>query len=238
LFSWISDPQAWITLFTLTTLEIVLGIDNLIFLTILVGKLPPQERQLARFLGLAFAMLTRILLLLSLVWIMRLTTPLFTLFSKGFSGRDLILLFGGLFLIVKSLYEMHQMATNPGSHAPPASSPKKSHFFSIIIQIGIVDIIFSLDSVITAVGLANHLFIMIFAIVLAMIVMMLSAKTLGDFVDKHPTIKMLALSFLVLVGFTLMAEGMNFHIPKSYIYFAMAYSAIVECLNLRVRSHT
>jgi predicted tellurium resistance membrane protein TerC len=234
-FSWMTDPQAWIALFTLTALEIVLGIDNIIFLTILVGRLPKEEQQLARVLGLSFAMATRLALLFSLVWIMRLTEPLFTLFDTGFSGRDLILIFGGLFLMAKSTHEIHASLEEPHASTPAAHPKRKAKFFSIIIQIGIIDIVFSLDSVITAVGLVENLPIMVIAIVIAIIVMMLAAKTIGEIVDKHPTIKMLALSFLILVGFALVGEGMGLHIPKGYLYFAMAYSVLVEMLNIKLR---
>lgn len=235
-FSWMTDPQAWIALLTLTALEIVLGIDNIIFLTILVGRLPKEEQQLARVLGLSFAMLTRLALLLSLVWIMHLTEPFFSLFGKGFSGRDLILIFGGLFLMAKSTHEIHASLEEPQASSHTPHTFRRVSFFSIILQIGIIDIVFSLDSVITAVGLVENLPIMIIAIVIAIIVMMLAAKTIGEIVDKHPTIKMLALSFLILVGFALIGEGMGLHIPKGYLYFAMAYSVLVEMLNIKLRS--
>lgn len=232
---WITDPQAWIALFTLTALEIVLGIDNIIFITILVGRLPPKERQLGRLLGLSLAMGTRILLLFSLVWVMKLTKPLFTLFDQAFSGRDLILILGGLFLMAKSTHEIHQAMEGPPEKVEEDQHSSKK-FLSIVIQIGLLDIIFSLDSVITAVGLVQHLTIMVLAIVIAVIVMMFAAKPIGDFVDEHPTIKMLALSFLILIGVALIGEGLDFYIPKGYIYFAMAYSTIVEMLNLRLRA--
>ncbi len=234
-YEWIVDPQAWIALVTLTVLEIVLGIDNIIFLTILVGKLPKKEQPLARMLGLSFAMATRIALLLSLVWIMHLTKPLFTLFDTPFSGRDIILILGGLFLIAKSTHEIH---TSFEEHEPSSLAPssKKTSFISIVLQIGIIDIVFSLDSVITAVGLVDKVLIMVIAIILAILVMMFAAKKIGEIVDNHPTIKMLALSFLILVGFTLLGEGMGLHIPKGYLYFAMAYSALVEMLNLKLRA--
>lgn len=234
MFEWVSDPHAWIALLTLTALEIVLGIDNIIFITILVGRLPPQEKQLARVLGLGLAMGTRILLLLSIVWIMRLTKPFIILWGHGISGRDLILILGGLFLIAKSTTEIHHNLEVPTehSHGEPA---KKASFISIIIQIGLIDIVFSLDSVITAVGLAEQVPVMVIAIIIAVIVMMFAAKSIGDFVDEHPTIKMLALSFLILIGVTLVGEGMSFHIPKGYLYFAMAYSVAVEALNLKLR---
>jgi len=233
MFEWISDPQAWIALGTLTALEIVLGIDNIIFLTILVGRLPEEKRQSARIFGLGLAMFTRIGLLLSLAWVMTLTTPLFTIYDYPFSGRDLILIIGGLFLMAKSTHEIHQTMEEPPEEIELKN--KKSSFTSIILQIAIIDIVFSLDSVITAVGLAQHVPIMVIAIVASVVVMMFAAKSIGEFVDAHPTIKMLALSFLILVGVALLGEGLHFHIPKGYIYFAMAYSVLVEMLNLRLR---
>lgn len=235
MFHWVNDPRAWIALFTLTALEIVLGIDNIIFITILVGKLPPKERQLARLFGLSLAMGTRILLLLSLVWVMKLTKPLFTLLDQAFSGRDLILILGGLFLMAKSTHEIHQAIEGPSEKIEEERRVSKK-FLSTVIQIGLLDIIFSLDSVITAVGLVQYLPIMILAIVIAVLIMMVAAKPIGDFVDQHLTIKTLALSFLILIGMALIAEGFNFHIPKGYIYFAMAYSTAVEMLNLRLRA--
>ncbi|MBL0712901.1 MAG: TerC family protein [Desulfosarcina sp.] len=230
--TWLSDPQAWIALGTLTALEIVLGIDNIIFIAILVGRLPAHQRQRGRILGLAMAMVMRILLLLSLTWIMRLNRPLFSVFAHAFSGRDLILIGGGLFLLIKSTFEIHNSLE--GEIHGTAQSVTAG-FARVIFQIMLLDIIFSLDSVITAVGLAQHLPVMILAIVIAVGVMMFSAKPIGDFVDAHPTIKILALSFLLLVGFTLVVDGMGLHIPKGYIYFAMAFSCFVEFLNLRMR---
>jgi predicted tellurium resistance membrane protein TerC len=232
-FEWISSPEAWIALVTLTALEIVLGIDNIIFLNILVSRLPDKEKQLGRLLGLGFALLTRILLLLSIVWIIRLTKPWFTVFGMAISGRDLILILGGLFLMAKSTHEIHQ--SFEAHHPESIAKAVKVSFWSVIIQVGIMDIIFSLDSVITAVGLVDEIPIMVLAIVIAMIVMMVAAKSIGDFVDKHPTIKMLALSFLILIGVALLGEGFDMHIPKGYIYFAMAFSVCVEILNLRLR---
>ena len=229
---WIADPQAWVALATLTLLEIVLGIDNIIFITILVGRLPEKMRARGRNIGLSMAMITRILLLLSLTWVMGLTAPLFTIFAQEISGRDLILLFGGLFLLGKSTREIHHSLEG---HAEAASSQAKVTFLGVITQIAIIDIIFSLDSVITAVGLADHVEVMIIAIVIAVLVMMLAARAIGDFVDAHPTFKMLALSFLILVGVALIGEGMDLHIPKGYIYFAMAFSVLVEMLNMRIR---
>jgi predicted tellurium resistance membrane protein TerC len=236
MIAWITEPQAWIALFTLTALEIVLGIDNIIFITILVGRLPKHKRQIARLFGLALAMGTRIALLLSLVWVMKLTKPLISLFDNAISGRDIILIVGGLFLMAKSTHEIHKSVEGDQEDSPGIDTHKKAHLISIIIQIGLIDIIFSLDSVITAVGLVTQVPIMIIAIVIAVIIMMFAAKTIGDFVDEHPTIKMLALSFLILVGVTLIGEGLDFHIPKGYIYFAMAYSLLVEMLNLKLRS--
>ncbi len=230
--AWFYDPQAWIALGTLTALEIVLGIDNIIFISILVSRLPEHQRQRGRLIGLAMAMGMRILLLLSLTWIMRLSRPLFTIFAHPFSGRDLILVGGGLFLLVKSTFEIHNSLEGE-SHG--AAKPAAASFAKVIFQITLLDIVFSLDSVITAVGLARHLPVMVLAIVIAVAVMMFSAKPIGDFVDSHPTIKILALSFLLLVGFTLVVDGMGLHIPKGYIYFAMAFSCFVEFLNLRMR---
>ena len=229
---WIAQPQAWVALATLTALEIVLGIDNIVFISVLVGRLPKNQRQRARTLGLALAMITRILLLLTLTWIMTLTTPIFTVFKHVVSGRDIILLAGGLFLLAKSTHEIHVSLEG----RPDSKKAKITRgFISVLIQIAVLDIVFSLDSVITAVGLADHIPVMILAIVIAVVVMMLSARVIGNFVDSHPTIKMLALSFLLLVGFSLMGEGLKLHIPKGYIYFAMAFSLGVELLNLKVR---
>lgn len=232
MFEWIASPEAWIALLTLTSLEIVLGIDNIIFISILVGRLPAEQRNKGRNIGLALAMISRILLLLSLTWVMGLTEPLFELMSVEISGRDLILIIGGLFLLAKSTHEIHHSLE--GDEEGVKSNAKVS-FMSVLIQITILDIVFSLDSVITAVGLAKNIEVMILAIVIAVVVMMLSAKSLGDFVDSHPTIKMLALSFLILVGVSLIGEGFEMHIPKGYIYFAMAFSIGVELLNLKIR---
>lgn len=229
---WISNPEAWVALATLTALEIVLGIDNIIFISVLVGRLPEHQRNKGRVIGLALAMIARILLLLSLTWIMRLTAPLFEIFEREISGRDLILILGGLFLLWKSTHEIHNSLAGEEGHGGAKGT---ATFTSVMIQIAIIDIVFSLDSVITAVGLAKDLAVMVIAIVIAVGVMMVSAKALGEFVDKNPTVKMLALSFLILVGFALVAEGWDLHIPKGYIYFAMAFSVIVEMLNLRIR---
>jgi len=231
---WVTSPEAWVALLTLTALEIVLGIDNIIFISILVGRLPEQQRQRARIQGLALAMLTRIALLLSLAWVMRLTTPLFTVLEQAISGRDIILIGGGLFLLYKSSQEMWDNLEGPEQEE--ASKVKvASSYLALLGQIAIVDIIFSLDSVITAVGMAQHVPVMVLAIIIAVGVMMFAAKAIGEFVDRHPSIKMLALSFLVLVGVALIGEGLDLHIPKGYIYFAMAFSLSVEMLNIRVR---
>jgi len=232
--AWIADPQAWIALATLTALEVVLGIDNIIFISILVGRLPPQQRELARRGGLALAMLSRIGLLFALSWIMHLTEPLFGAFGHEVSGRDLILLGGGLFLMWKATYEVHgALEGKEESHTPGAAV--RAGFASTLLQIMVIDIIFSLDSVITAVGMVDHLAVMVIAILLSVAMMMFAARPIGEFVDRHPTIKMLALSFLIVVGMALVAEGVGFTIPKGYIYFAMAFSVAVEMLNIRLR---
>ncbi|HET8710924.1 MAG TPA: TerC family protein [Spongiibacteraceae bacterium] len=230
---WVDDPQAWIALATLTLLEIVLGIDNIIFISILVGRLPKAQQPSARVLGLGLAMFTRILLLLSLAWVMGLTAPLFAVAGYEISGRDLILIGGGLFLLWKSSNEIFTSLEGEEGHATHAAA--KAAFAATLVQIAIIDIVFSLDSVITAVGMAKHLPVMILAIVIAVGVMMLAAKSISDFVDAHPSIKMLALSFLTMVGVALIGEGLEFHIPKGYIYFAMAFSIAVEALNIRYR---
>ena len=233
MFDWIADPNAWVALATLTALEIVLGVDNIIFISILVGRLPEARRDSARRLGLALAMGTRILLLLSIAWVMRLTAPLFTL-GQAFSGRDLILIGGGLFLLWKSVHEIH--GSLEGDEAAGAARGGLASYGAVLAQIAVLDIVFSLDSVITAVGLADDVMVMIIAIVLSVVVMMFAAKPIGEFVDRHPTIKMLALAFLVMVGVTLIAEGFETHVPKGYIYFAMAFSLAVEMINIRLRS--
>jgi predicted tellurium resistance membrane protein TerC len=229
---WLTDPQTWIALVTLTALEIVLGVDNVIFISILSSKLPPQQQARARTTGLALATLTRIGLLFSLTLIMRLTQPLFTVLGQEISGRDLILTLGGLFLIFKSTREIHEKLEGEEGHS---STRVKPSFRGIIIQILLLDIVFSLDSVITAVGMANRIEIMIAAVVLAVVFMMMFAQTISGFVERHPTIKMLALSFLLLIGVSLIAEGFDQHISKGYIYFAMAFSVFVEMLNVKVR---
>lgn len=232
MMDWIFDPQAWIGLLTLTALEIVLGIDNIIFISILAGKLPKNLQQRARTSGLALAMGTRILLLLSLSWVIGLTTPLFSLIGHDVSGRDLVLLLGGLFLLGKSTHEIHGALEGTESHL---EVPNKASFASILIQIALLDIVFSLDSVITAVGMVSQIGVMIAAVVIAVAFMMFAAGPLSRFVERHPTIKMLALSFLLMIGTLLIAEGFGLHIPKGYVYFAMAFSVFVEMLNLRLR---
>lgn len=230
----LSDPDAWISLLTLTVLEIVLGIDNLVFIAILASRLPPAQQPMARRLGLGFALLTRLMLLMMLAWIITLTQPIFEVFGKGVSWRDIILIAGGAFLIAKATHEIH--TSLEGEQAHEAGTTRKSvSFVGIVIQIGLIDIVFSLDSVITAVGMAQHLPVMIAAVVLSMIVMLIAAGPLSAFVTAHPTVKMLALSFLLLIGTALVAEGAGFHIPKGYIYVAMAFSVMVEMLNLFAR---
>ncbi len=230
---WISDPQSWIALLTLTILEIVLGIDNIVFISILSGKLPPEKQNSARLTGLSLAMFIRVALLFSLTWIMQLTNPLFEVLNTEISGRDLILIIGGLFLIGKSTHEIHDKLEGGEETTDIKVHPS---FTSIIIQILLLDIVFSLDSVITAVGMADEIAIMITAVVIAVIFMMLFSAPISDFVHKHPTVKMLALSFLLLIGVSLMIEGFEQHIPKGYIYFAMAFSVFVEMLNLKMKS--
>lgn len=227
------DPAVWAAFLTLTALEIVLGIDNIIFISILANRLPEAQRAAARRLGLGLAMFTRIALLLSIAWIMRLTTPLFSVLEHAVSGRDIILFGGGLFLIAKSTVEIHSSLEGPEEHH--VGSRRQVGFLSVVIQIGILDIVFSLDSVITAVGLAEHIPVMVAAIIVAVLVMMVAAGPVSNFVDRHPTLKMLALAFLILIGVALVGEGAGFHIPKGYIYFSMAFSFAVEMLNLRMR---
>ena len=233
---WLSDPQIWISLLTLTGLEIVLGIDNVIFISILAGKLPREQQAKARQLGLSLALITRILLLCSISWLMSLTKVLFTLpvLDAGITGKSLILLVGGLFLIGKSVVEIHEKLEGADGHGTDGRKP--ASFRGAIVQILLLDIVFSLDSVITAVGMANHLWVMIVAVILALGVMLVFAGAIGDFVNRHPTLKMLALSFLILIGVTLVGEALGQHIPKGYIYFSMAFACLVEMLNLRLRA--
>jgi len=236
MFEWLASPEAWIALATLTSLEVVLGIDNIIFISILVGRLPEKQRDLARTLGLSLAMVARLVLLFSISWVMGLTEPWFSLLGREFSGRDLILIGGGLFLLAKATHEIHNSLEGMPSEESGASAAQAT-FGSVLVQIGVLDIIFSLDSVITAVGLSEHVSIMAIAIILSVGVMLFAAKSIGNFVDQHPTIKILALSFLIMVGVTLMIEGFGIHVPKGYIYFAMAFSVTVEMINLRMRKN-
>jgi len=231
---WLTSPEAWIALLTLTTLEVVLGIDNIIFIAILADRLPADQRAKARKTGLSLAIATRIMLLTSIVWIMRLTTPLFSLLGHPVSGRDLILIVGGVFLLFKSTREIHHKLE--GDEADREASGRRATFTSVIVQIALLDIVFSLDSVITAVGVADDLAVMIIAVLFAGGFMIAAAGPVSAFVSRHPTVKMLALSFLLLIGMTLIAEGMGQHIPKGYVYFAMAFSIFVELLNLRVKA--
>jgi predicted tellurium resistance membrane protein TerC len=229
---WLTDPQAWIGFLTLAALEIVLGIDNVVFISILAGKLPKEQQHKARQIGLLLAMVMRIALLLSLSWIIRLTEPLFTVLGQEISGRDLVLLLGGLFLIAKSTHEIHNRLEGEEGEK---SAKVAASLQSVLIQIVLLDIVFSLDSVITAVGMVDEIGVMIAAVVVAVGFMFVFAKPIGEFVERHPTVKMLALSFLLMIGITLIAEGLDQHIPKGYIYFAMAFSVLVEMLNLRAR---
>ena len=237
MFELLSNPEAWISFLTLTFLEIVLGIDNIIFLSILVSRLPKEMQHRGRILGLAFAMITRIGLLFSLVWLIGLTAPWFSVLGEEISGRDLILFAGGLFLLVKSVNEIHG-ALEGAEQSHGGNVKLRTNILSVAIQIGIIDIVFSLDSVLTAVGLANHLPVMVAAIVLAVIVMMFLARPIHEFIERHPTIKMLALSFLILIGVALIGESLEFHVPKGYLYFAMAFSVGVEMINIRLRKKT
>jgi len=234
MFEWIISPEAWIALVTLVALEVVLGIDNIIFISILVSRLSEQKRNKARQIGLILAMLSRLILLFCIVWVMGLIEPWFSLAGNDFSGRDIILIVGGLFLLGKSTLEIHSSLEI--AHTGQSVSTT-STFFAVLAQIAILDIIFSLDSVITAVGLAQHLSIMVIAVVSSVGVMLFAARPIGEFVDRNPTIKMLALSFLILIGVTLVGEGFDMHIPKGYIYFAMAFSVGVEMLNIRIRKN-
>lgn len=230
--AWLADPQSWMALVTLTGLEIVLGIDNIIFISILAGKLPQEQQEKARLIGLGLAMFTRIALLFSLTWLMGLTAPLITVLGNEISGRDLILIAGGLFLLAKSTLEIHEKLEGEEGHE---SGKAAASFTSVLVQIMALDIVFSLDSIITAIGMSSQLGVMVTAVVLAVGFMMLFSGKISGFVEKHPTIKMLALSFLLLIGVALVGDGLGMHIPKGYIYFAMAFSVIVEMLNLRLR---
>ena len=232
MFEWVTSPEAWVALVTLTALEIVLGIDNIIFISILVGRLPEAQRNFARRMGLSLAMLTRLGLLFSISWVMGLTKPWFELLGMSISGRDVVLIGGGLFLLFKATHEIHNSLEGADGNN---TQIVVTGLASVLIQIAILDIVFSLDSVITAVGLVEHISLMAIAIILAVLVMLFAAKPIGDFVEKHPTIKILALSFLILVGVTLIVEGFDVHVPKGYIYFAMAFSVAVEFVNLRMR---
>jgi predicted tellurium resistance membrane protein TerC len=235
MFEWVTSPESWVALLTLTALEIVLGIDNIIFISILVGRLPEAQRNFARRMGLGLAMLTRLGLLFSITWVMGLTEPWFTVFGNSVSGRDVVLIGGGMFLLFKATHEIHNSLEGAGDNA---KNVVVTSMGMVLIQIAILDIVFSLDSVITAVGLVDHITLMAIAIILAVLVMLMAAKPIGDFVEDHPTIKILALSFLILVGMTLIVEGFDVHIPKGYIYFAMAFSVGVEFINLRMRKKT
>ncbi len=233
MIEWLASPEAWIALATLTALEIVLGIDNIIFISILVGRLPEKQRNTARRLGLSLAMIARLALLFSISWVMGLTQPWFEVAGLQISGRDLILIGGGLFLLAKATHEIHNSLEGADGHGE--ANVAVNSMGMVLVQIAILDIVFSLDSVITAVGLADHVEVMAAAIIIAVGVMLFAAKSIGDFVDNHPTIKILALSFLILVGVTLMVEGFDVHVPKGYIYFAMAFSVAVEMLNINMR---
>jgi predicted tellurium resistance membrane protein TerC len=232
--NWLTDPEVWIALVTLTSLEIVLGIDNIVFISILAGKLPREQRARARTVGLAAAMLSRIALLFSLTWVMRLTAPLFEVIGREISGRDLILIGGGLFLLAKSTHEIHTRVEGDGDEM---AGRAVSSFAGVIFQIFLLDVVFSLDSVITAIGMVEQVGVMVAAVVVAVVFMMAFAGYVSDFVHRHPTVKMLALAFLLMIGLSLVAEGLGQHIPKGYIYFSMAFSVFVEMLNLRARGH-
>ncbi|MDH3459179.1 MAG: TerC family protein [Gemmatimonadota bacterium] len=232
---WINNPEIWIALITLTTLEVVLGIDNVIFISILASKLPQNQQQRARRLGLIGAMITRLLLLLSLAWIIRLTAPLFAILGQEISGRDLILIAGGLFLLAKATHEIHDKLEGEAGRSNPKGT---SSFGAVVFQIMLLDIVFSLDSVITAIGMVRVVWVMAAAIIIAVLIMLISVEVIAAFVERHPTIKMLALSFLLLIGISLVAEGLDHEIPKGYLYFAMAFSVFVEMLNFQVRKRS
>jgi len=236
-FSWISSPEAWVAMATLTVMEIVLGIDNIVFISILVDKLPVEERPRARFLGLGFAMLTRILLLASISWVIQLKEPIFSAFAHEFSGKDLVLVCGGLFLLYKATVEIHHKVEGYEEEDGQAKKPTaKAALGAILVQIAILDIVFSLDSVITAVGMVDHITVMVSAVLISVGFMMFFASAVSDFISEHPTVKMLALSFLLLIGTTLVAEGFHMHFSKNYVYFAMAFSVLVEFLNIRMKN--
>ncbi len=234
-FAWINDPQIWLSLITLSALEIVLGIDNLVFIAILTGRLPLHQRALGRKVGLGLALLTRLMLLATLAWIVGLTEPVFTVAGQGFSWRDIILIAGGVFLLYKATVEIHEMTEHDSEQTDPAEGAVGVTFRGIVLQIAVIDIIFSLDSVITAVGMADKLWVMVAAVVIAMIIMIIASNPLADFVAAHPTVKMLALSFLLLIGVLLIADGFGVHVPKGYVYFALAFSVAVESMNHFVR---
>lgn len=238
MFDWIADPQAWLALATLTSLEIVLGVDNIIFLAILVQRLPRERQRSARMIGLSLALILRLVLLASLAWIVKLTADLFMVLGQGISGRDLVLILGGLFLLVKATMEIgHEMEeTDPTDALEAPAAPVRTSYPLMLVQIALLDLVFSLDSVITAVGMADHLPVMVIAVLIAILFMMAFAGAVGEFVVRHPSLKMLALAFLVLIGTALIADGLEFHLPKGYIYFAMAFSFAVELLNQRVRA--
>jgi predicted tellurium resistance membrane protein TerC len=226
---WLGDPQIWLSLLTLTALEVVLGIDNLVFIAVLVGKLPKDQQPRARNLGIIMALVPRLLLLLAIAWVIGLTEPLFELFGHGFSGKDIILFAGGLFLLYKATHEIH---TSLEGEEGEASARVRAKLAAVVLQITLLNLVFSIDSIVTAVGMANEIWVMAVAIILSMLVMLLAARPVGDFVERHPTVKMLALSFLLLIGAALIADGFHFHIPRGYIYFAMAFSAAVEAINV------
>ncbi len=230
-FGWISDPQIWLSLITLSALEIVLGIDNLVFIAILTGRLPAHQRALGRKVGLSLALITRLMLLATLAWIVGLTEPLFTVAGKGFSWRDIILIGGGIFLLYKATTEIHEMVEHDSDEGDKPEGAAGATFRGIVLQIAVIDIIFSLDSVITAVGMADKLWVMVAAVVFAMLIMIVASNPLANFVAAHPTVKMLALSFLLLIGVLLIADGFGLHVPKGYVYFALAFSVAVESMN-------
>jgi predicted tellurium resistance membrane protein TerC len=236
MLEWFADPDIWLSLVTLTALEVVLGIDNIVFIAIVAERLPPERRMLARRIGLGFALITRLILLFTLTWIMTLTRPLFEIFGYALSGRDLILLAGGAFLTAKAVFEIHHHLEESDELPTTAQPIRSASFVAIVAQIALLDVVFSLDSVITAVGMAQEIWVMVAAIVIAMVLMLIAAEPVSRFINLHPTLRMLALSFLILIGTMLVAEGIGFHIPKGYIYFSMAFAVLVESLNMMVRS--